>query len=233
MIAKIGIGIIILTFVLSSISPYVIIFTIPVFIIGVTLLWFSKKRVLTKILWTILPILLWYPALATFMFLYGAIGKVTAQKLDFIFSDGFKGNVIVVGNIPCGQPIIKKENREQLFVPRNGILLYQGELEEGYVDHKYYYQIENGELQPIPERADYMYFDSEKNQPATNITGVWLRGMGATTNSENDPTIEYSSMTLTVDSKDSISLHNNFQKEQLFQNTTDSMIRDCKKRKMR
>ena len=231
MTGKIGIGLIVLTFVLSAMSPYVLMFTIPVFIFGVVLIWLSKRKILAKILWTVLPVILWYPAFGTFMFLYGTIGTATAQKFDFIFPSGFKGDVILVGNISCGQPVQKKDDREQLFVPSNGILLYQGEVQTGYVNHKYYYQLDNGNLQTLPDRANYMYFDGEKNPPPTNDVGVWLGGTGSTANSETEPTIEYSSMTLTVDSKDSISLHYDFQKERRFQNMTDSLIRDCEKKR--
>jgi hypothetical protein len=232
MIGKIGIGIIVLTFVLSAMSPYVLMFTIPVFAIGVLLVWFSKRKILAKVLWTVLPVLLWYPAFGTFMYLSGTIGTATAQKFDFIFPNGFKGDVILVGNISCGQPVQKKDGREQLFIPSNGILLYQGEVKTGYVNHKYYYQLDDGKLQSLPDRANYMYFDSEKNPPPTNVVGVWLGGTGSTTNSETEPTIEYSSMTLTVDSKDSISLHYDFQKEKRFQSMTDSLIRDCEKKRL-
>jgi hypothetical protein len=232
MIGKIGIGIIVLTFILSVLSPYVLIFTIPLFIIGAVLLWFSKKKILTKALWTVLPLLLWYPVFMTIMYLYGTIGTATAQKFDFIFTNGFKGDVVLVGNISCGQPVQKKDGREQLFIPSNGILLYQGEVKTGYVNHKYYYQLNDGKLQSLPPRANYMYFDSQKNQPPTNEVGVWLGGTGSTTNMESEPTIEYSSMTLTVDSKDSINLHYNYQKEKRFQSMTDSLIRDCEKKRL-
>lgn len=231
MIGKIGVGIIVLTFFLSALSPYFLIFTIPIFLIGTTLLWFSKKKTVAKILWTIIPLLLWYPAFFAFVFLSGTVGKATAQKFDFIFQKGFKGNVIVVGDISCGQPIILKNDREQLFIPNNGILLYQGKVETGYVNHRYYYQISDDSLLPLPERANYMYFDSEKNHPPKNIVGVWLGGTMTRTSYEPKPTIEYSSMTLSVDSKDSIGLRYDFQAEKKFENLTDSLIRDCYSKK--
>jgi hypothetical protein len=229
---KIGIGIIVLTFVLSAINPYVLMFTIPVFIIGALLIWFSKRQILSKILWTVLPVLLWYPTFVTFMYLSGTIGTATAQKFDFIFPNGFKGSVILVGNISCGQQVKIKDGREQLLIPNNGILLYQGEVETGYVNHKYYYQLPNDSLIPLPDRANYMYFDSKKNQPSTDVVGVWLGSTGTKTSYEPKPKIEYSSMTLTVDSKDSIDLHYDFQTEKRFENLTDSLIRECAKKKL-
>lgn len=232
MIGKIGIGIIVLTFVLSAMSPYILLFTIPAFIIGAALLWFSKRKTFAKILWTVFPIVLWYPSFFLFMYLSGTIGKATAQKFDFIFPKGFKGNVILVGNISCGQPIKIKDRREQLFFPDNGILLYQGDVKMGYVNHKYYYKLDNGELQILPDRASYMYFDDNKTPPPTNLVGVWLGGTGSTTNMEDEPTIEYSSINLTVDSKDSIeSFRYDFQHQKQFEKLTNSLIRDCERQK--
>ena len=233
MIGKIGIGIIVLTFILSAMSPYVLMFTLPIFVIGVVMVWFSKRKTISKILWTILPLLLWYPAFSTFIFLSGTIGTATAQKFDFIFPNGFKGNVILVGNIPCGQAVKVKNGREQLYVPANGILLYQGEVETGYVNHRYFYQISIDSFLPLPERANYMYFDSEKNQPPADVVGVWLGGTASKTSYEPEPTIEYSSLTLSVDSKDSIGLRYDFQAEKRFENLTDSLIRTCKMKKDR
>lgn len=228
MITKIGMAIIILTFVLSAMSPYILIFTIPVFLIGTVLLWFGKKKILTKTLWTVLPMILWYPAFALCMFLFGLIGTATAQKFDFVFPDGFKGNAIVVSNMPCGQRVMKKDGREQLFIPGNGVLLYQGKVKAGYINHKYYYQSSNGRLRLIPERANYMYFDSERTPPPTHVVGVWLGDFGTVTDSENGRTIKYSLMSLVIESKDSLNLHYDSQKERLFQNLKDSMIEGCR-----
>lgn len=232
MTGKIGIGIIILTFIVS-LNPYLLMFTVPVFVVGAILLWFSKKNLLAKVLWTVLPVALWYPTFFVFMYLTGTIGIATAQKFDFVFPNDFKGSAILVGDIPCGQPVRIKDGREQLFFPSNGILLYQGKVETGYVNHKYYYQLDNGELLPLPDRANYMYFDDNKTPPPTNVVGVWLGGTGTTTNMEAEPTIEYSSMTFTVGSKDSISLHYDFQKEKQFENLTDSLIRACEKKRIK
>jgi hypothetical protein len=229
---KIGIGIILLAFILTIMSPYVLLFTIPAFFLGVVLIWISNRNIRFKILWTTLPIILVYPACLIFMYLYSSYGMATAQKFDFIFPNQFKGAVIIVGNISCGQTIQIKEGREQLFIPSNGIFLYQGEIQTGYVNHKYYYKLDSNKLKKLPERANYMYFEGEKNPPQKHIIGVWLGGTGSKTSHEFEPPIEYESMTLNVDSKDSIDLHYNFQKNKEFESLTDSLIRDCEKKKI-
>lgn len=228
MIGRIGAGIIILAFILSVLSPYVLMFTIPAFILGLILVWIGKNKPVAKALWTFLPLLLWYPTFWLYMLLNGIIGTAAAQKFDFIFQNNFKGKMILIGPLPCGQPVQRKDGREQLFVPDNGILLYQGDVESGFVNHRYFYRLSNGNLKIIPARANYMYVDDNKNPPPSQEVGVWHGGFSARGLSEIDPEIEYRGLELTVDSKDSIGLHNEFQKERRFQTLTDSIIRACK-----
>jgi hypothetical protein len=230
MTKKIGIIIIVLTF-LVSLNPYLLIFTVPVFLLGSILVWVSKGKILTKALWTILPIILWYPSFLVFMYLSGTIGTATAQKLDFIFSENFIGRVEIVSNIPCGQEKIIKEGREQLFIPDNGIFLYKEEIRTGYVNHKYYRQDKNGILKEMPSLANYMFWDSEKNQPAKDTIGVYLRETGSKTSLVPEPKIEYSSMVLVVSSQDSTDKYYDFHYLSRFETEVDSLVRECEKKK--
>jgi hypothetical protein len=148
----------------------------------------------------------------------------TTQKLDFIIPGGFRGNVIIVGNMPCGQKKILKNGREQLFIPPNGILIYQEKLEYGYVDHHYYFSFGNDKLVTIPERYNYMYFESEKKPSPRNVVGAWLGGTGNRTIGKK---AYFEFMTLTIESKDSIDKHSNFIKERQFENLTDSLVTRC------
>lgn len=223
----IGKAIIIVTFI-ASLNPYLLIFTAPVFILGTILLWFSKSKFLTKTLWTILPVILWFPAFYLFMYLSGTIGTATAQKLDFIFPLDFVGKVIIIEKIPCGQPPKVVDGREQLFIPKNGILLYQGELKAGYVNHKYYRLQANDQKIELPERSNYMYFDSVPKKPNSKIVGAWLLGTGSKTLNEPKPVIEYSFMYLLVSSNDSTEKYYEFNYVKDFENLTDSLIRHCK-----
>ena len=91
------------------------------------------------------------------MYLASSIGTATAQKLDFNFPDNFKGKAIVVQQIDCGQEIIKKDGREQLNFSENGILLYKGKIESGYINHQYFYITKMGDRKKVPERANYMF----------------------------------------------------------------------------
>lgn len=116
---------------IASLNPYLLIFTIPAFSLGAIFIWISNLKTKAKALWTILPVLLWYPSFSLFMVLSGIIGAATSQKLDFIFPINFEGKAIVIENMPCGQPVRVLNGREQLFVPESGVLLYQSELKGG------------------------------------------------------------------------------------------------------
>ncbi len=225
MARKIG-KILILGVLLLSWNLYLIFFTIPAFLIGVLLIWSNKKNIRSNLLWTFIPPVLWYPLGFIFLYLISAIGFSRAQKLDLIFPQNFRGTVTIVGQMPCGQKEIKKNGREQLFIPGNGIVLYQNKLAYGYVDHHYYFDLGDS-LISIPERHNYMYFDSEKNPPPKGTVGVWLGGMGNKTFSK--PNLYYEYMSLTVASKDSFDKYSDFKVTRQFEELTDSLVSACKK----
>jgi hypothetical protein len=227
---KIGFIIILISFILA-LNPYLLIFIAPIFLIGVAIIWTSEKSTRTKLIWTFIPIVIWYPSMMMFFWLGGIIGTATAQKLDIIFKEGFIGQVTIVDNMPCGQKKVLINNREQLYVPENGILLYQEDLKNGYVNHKYYYINKDSHLVEIPERDNSMFWDDQKIQPNKNTIGAWLGGTGSKTNYEINSDIEYSFMYLTINSKinmDSLDEKESWIKSQNFEKLTDSLVRICK-----
>lgn len=223
----IGIVIIVLTF-LVALNPYLIIFSAPVFLVGVIVLWFSKKKTTTKLLWTLLPLALWYPSMNLFFYLSGVIGTATAQKLDFIFPNDFTGKVVIVEKIDCGQEVKKIDGREQLIFPDNGILLYQGEMKDGYINHKYYYADKSGRKKEIPSRYNYMFWEDTKDKPSTSEVGVWLEGMGASTTFPPDDLKDYEFMELIVSSKDSLDKFYDFQYNKKFDSTKIEIMKKCR-----
>jgi len=195
---------------LVSLNPYLLIFTVPVFLIGVGLLWFSKTKNLNKTLWTALPVILWYPSIHLFFYLSGIIGTATAQKLDFNFPNNFKGKAIVVQQIACGQQILKKDGREQLNFPESGILLYKGKIESGYINHQYFYLTETGDRTKIPERTNYMFWDDAKTVTSSSEVGVWFEGMGMATQFPPDGLANYEYLEMVVSSKESLEKYYDF-----------------------
>lgn len=221
---NIGKVIIVLAFVVS-LNFYLLIFTVPFFCLGVIAIWFSKENSWTKVLWTALPVLLWYPVGFLFMYLSGVIGNATAQKLDFIFPPNFEGKVIVIENMPCGQPVKVENGREQLFVPANGVLLYQGKLKDGYVNHRYYQLQPSGYTKELQDGASDVYADSDKEK--TNTTTVTAR-LVSTGNGTIAEGIDYSFMDLLVAAKNNATSYYDFQYKSKFKALTDSLIKQCK-----
>ena len=211
-----------------SLNPYLLIFTVPVFIIGVGLLWFSKTKILTKTLWTVLPLIFWYPSMHLFFYLSGIIGTATAQKLDFNFPDNFKGKAIVVQQIDCGQEILKKDGREQLNFPENGILLYKGKIESGYINHQYFYFTKTGDRTKIPERANYMFWDDAKTVTSSFEVGVWFEGMGMATQFPPDELADYEYLEMVVSSKDSLEKYYDFQYNKLIDSVKFETMKRCR-----
>ena len=154
-----------------------------------------------------------------FFYLSGIIGTATAQKLDFNFPDNFKGKAIVVQQIDCGQEILKKDGREQLNFPENGILLYNGKIESGYINHQYFYVTNTGDRKKIPERANYMFWDEVKTKTSSSEVGVWFEGMGMATQIPSDKLSEYKYLEMIVSSKDSLEKYYDFQ----YNKRTDSL----------
>lgn len=174
----IGLTIIILTFLASTI-PFLITQVFPFFFIGVGLVWFSKVKVLTKAICTLLPVILWVPFFNLFIFSTGLFYKETAQKVDFNFPENFEGKAIVVQQIACGQEVSKKNGREQLNFPDNGILLYQGSIEKtGYRNHHFYYMSKGGLRTRIDEINYYsILFQNDSSEIASSSEiGVWYKG---------------------------------------------------------
>jgi len=60
--AKIGIAIIVVCFI-ASIYPYMFMFAFPVYLVGAILVWLSNLPTVAKVLWTLLPLALWYPVI--------------------------------------------------------------------------------------------------------------------------------------------------------------------------
>ncbi len=65
---KIGITIIIIAY-LVSLYPYMFIYIWMLYLVGVVFIWMSDLKLLAKVLWTILPIALWYPGILLFYYL--------------------------------------------------------------------------------------------------------------------------------------------------------------------
>ena len=224
---KIGIVIIILSFIIS-LNPYWLTFGVPLFFIGIIILLLSQKSIKLKLIWILTPIFLWYPFMNLFFYLMGTIGTATAQKLDLIFPENFKGKAIVISEMPCGEEIEIINNREQLRIPESGILLYKGNLKSGYINNRYFKIDKNGKKTEIPTRANYMYFEGSENRPDESIEGIWFSGGGTKYNPNPNGGINYSYKEFLISSKDSLEKWNDFKSSRKLERITDSIVEKCK-----
>jgi hypothetical protein len=165
-----------------------------------------------------------------FIYVTGIIGTATAQKLDFIFPENFRGKAIIVPNMSCGQTVEFYKNREQVKIPENGILLYQGELKYGYVNHKYYSINKNGKKSELLALHNYMFWDDYEKPPKTGKFGVWSKGGGQKYFNNTKEEIKYSFREFILSSKDSLNKWNNFKRNRKLEKKTDSLVEKCVKK---
>lgn len=129
----IGLSIIIVSFVACVISFYLIIFGIPVFLVGALLVLLSKRPVKTKLLATIVPLVLYIPA--TILFLYAYNYSVPKTLL---IPQNFEGPLRIVYKEKCGSPYQEIEGETTLVFPENGILILNEDFDR-HINYEYYF----------------------------------------------------------------------------------------------
>lgn len=221
---RLGIVLIIIGFAVS-INPYWILFAIPIFIVGSIVLWTTSRTIFQKALWTIVPLLIWYPSMNLFLYANAELGKWNAQKIDFIFPDKFYGRVVIVTNCPCGQGIQKNGQREQIIIPENGILLYKGKIKTGYMDYNYYTKDSSDNKKLIPRLADHMFSDEIQNETSSKLIGVFPGEMGSVSNFIGGKNYQY--LALTITSYDSLETFREFKYLETFRESVDSVVANC------
>ena len=165
---EIGISIIIIGLLISIISPMAVVLVgIPIFIVGSILLWLSKSNIKTKTIWTVAPVVLWYPITIVWLFVYNAIGMANAQKRDYIVNYDFKGLLTIVES-KCGKEPILKAKRMQFEIPSNGVYLHNGELKSGHIDERVFKKNKDGTLIRL-EDVHWQTKDSEKDTAGLEI----------------------------------------------------------------
>jgi len=124
---KIGIGLIIIGFLIPMFVFMGFIIGLPIFIIGIISLLFGTFKLKQKLIWILTPLVLLYPtskAVYEISFYFADI-----QKVDLILPENFKGTAIIIDNTDFGQKFDKKNRREQVVFDENGIAFYPTELE--------------------------------------------------------------------------------------------------------
>ncbi|MEE9430806.1 MAG: hypothetical protein V3V16_07190 [Melioribacteraceae bacterium] len=144
---KIGIVLLVLGFIIPFFVYTGFIIGLPIYIIGIITLLFGTLKIKHKLLWILLPLILFYPTfkIASSVSFYFA----DIQKIDLILHTDFKGKAIIIDNTDFGQKFEKKNRREQILFDQNGIAFYPTELELDRSRFRVYTKQKNGELKQI------------------------------------------------------------------------------------
>ncbi|AZI38896.1 DUF6843 domain-containing protein [Epilithonimonas vandammei] len=142
---KIGLILIIISFIACVINLYLIIFGGIVFIIGCIFILISDTRIKIKIATILIPLILYIPA--TFLFLMAY--NYTSPKI-FLIPKNYNGKLRIVYEEKCGQKLRTEDGKEIFEFPKNGILILSEKF-NGNINHKYYFVDSKGIKTEIPQ----------------------------------------------------------------------------------
>ena len=154
---KIGISFLIIGFLIPFFIYFGLIIGLPIYIIGIIILLFGNLKIKQKLLWILIPAILFVPVSKTFSSISFYFADI--QKFDIILPENFKGTAIIIDNSDFGQTFEKKHRREQIIFKENGIAFYPTELEMDRSKFRVFTKQKNGELKQILLSSE----TSEKN----------------------------------------------------------------------
>jgi len=225
------IGIVLITVaLLFALHPFGVLPAIPVYIIGVFLIWFSNTSKKRKLSLTIFPLIIYVPLLFLTIYLTINIRTALAQKLEFRFNEDFRGLVTIVYPVEWGQKVTIENGREIIDVPQDGIFYYQGEIDPmgGFTSWKCVSISALGEVKDLLEFRLWELTDSEKELIKSDSIGV-ISGMGPSRGSYRpEPMVEYNTIFLWLNEWDKLNTEiDDFNKDSLYK-TIESELRKNK-----
>ncbi|HEY1040317.1 MAG TPA: hypothetical protein VGF30_12965 [Bacteroidia bacterium] len=113
---------------------------IPIFAIGAALVFISKKSVLTKVITVLTPVILWF---AVFKLMERIIIHAKSEIVVTV-PDEFSGQVRIVYGEESGMSPQETDNKMQLEVPANGVLIIKPSIKAGIQDVTYSFKTKNG-----------------------------------------------------------------------------------------
>ena len=227
------IGIVLITVaLLFALHPFGVLPAIPVYIIGVFLIWFSNTSKKWKLSLTIFPLIIYVPLLFLTMYLTINIRTALGQKIEIRFNENVRGLVTIVYPVEWGQKVTIENGREIIDVPQDGILYYQGDFDPmgGFTSWKYVSISALGEVKDLLEfRRLWELTDSEKELIKSDSIGVFS-GMGPSRGSYRpEPMVEYNIIYLRLNEWDKLNRNkwDVFNKDSLYK-TIESELRKNK-----
>jgi hypothetical protein len=179
-IILLGIGAFGLTF-----AAFFAIIGLPVFVIGIILIFVAKKTWKQKLI----PIGLFIVGIIIFWPIWTKINSVGPET--YLISENYRGKINIIYGEYCGKELIEENSRLIYEIPDDGILIVNKELKYGIVNHEYYLVDENGtrtKLQMMDVRNFNEEYTIEKNpnEPSRSKLGIFGNSTGGSSNSQDE-----------------------------------------------
>ncbi len=219
----IGLTFIIISFIACVLSFYLLVFGIPTFLIGALLIFLSKQSIKTKLLTTLIPLVLYIPCTFLFLFIY----NYSSQK-TILIPKNFNGNLRVVYEENCGISYEKKEGVKTLTFPDYGILILNEDF-DSHVNYKYYLVDKLGNKTEITQILDFK--DRVQKRPCVLVGGSGTIGQTVEANSVSQKGKEISYKDFFVYNKDIVD-RNDYKSQQRFDSLTTVIVNQCRRQKL-
>lgn len=151
---KTGVGLVTVSFLLSVSSYYLLVFTIPLFIIGAILVWIFGRSLPHKLVISLAPILLYIPCTIAFLYLY----NYSPAKLIIIPRDHV-GKFRILHNEPCGESYSLTNGMKTIKINEQGLAVMHEKF-DGKLNFKYQFSgMDSAHIPLILDVADTARYD--------------------------------------------------------------------------
>jgi hypothetical protein len=172
----------------------------------------SKKPLRTKLLTTVLPVIIYIPVTYLFLLAY----NYTTPKTFLIPAD-YEGQIRIVYEEKCGVKMQKENGRQILHFPESGILILNEDFDGG-INNDYYLVDKNGRRTKVEEISNFS--DSTKKLPY-----ILVGGAGTLGSDEESKSIKFSDFYLY--NKDTVLADNN-KLSLRFDSLTTTVVNACR-----
>jgi hypothetical protein len=217
----IGLTLIAISFIACVVSFYLLVFGIPTFLVGAILIFLSKQNIKTKLLTTLIPLIIYVPS--TFLFLY-AYNYSTTKTI--LIPKNFEGNLRVVYEENCGSNYDKIEGIKTLTFPENGILVLNEDFDR-QVNYNYYLVDELGNRTKISQILDFK--DRIQKQPCVLVGGSGTIEQMIEANSTNQKEKGITFSDFYIYNKDTVD-RNDFKSQQKIDSLTTTIVNQCRQK---
>lgn len=202
--------------------PIIIVITIPLFIIGCVLIFYSKIQLWIIITSILLIVVSYYPIDRIYNYY-----KNRTTPITFIIPNNFEGKFVIGHKERCGKELEYENGRILIYVPQNGVVILKEEIEIGYHDYAYYFLDKNGNKKKIKEYKDKYSNIESKKEPGALFFGTGTRKISQyfqDTSKVNNKEIEF--LSFFVFNRDSLA---HLKKDILFDSVFIDDIYKCRK----